>query len=51
MSGAAAASAVAASSARDRRALAAWGEAAAGPLFLGDAAVTVRRPAWLEPAW
>jgi len=26
-------------------------EAAAGPLFLGDAAVTVRRPAWLEPAW
>jgi folate-binding protein YgfZ len=26
-------------------------EAAAGPLFLGDAAVTVRRPTWLEPAW
>jgi len=26
-------------------------EAAAGPLFLGDAAVTVRRPAWLAPAW
>ena len=26
-------------------------EAAGGPLFLGDAAITVRRPAWLEPAW
>jgi hypothetical protein len=26
-------------------------EAAAAPLFLGEAAVTVRRPAWLEPAW
>jgi folate-binding protein YgfZ len=25
-------------------------EAAAGPLFLGDAAVTVRQPVWLEPA-
>ena len=26
-------------------------EAAAAPLFLGDAAVSVRRPAWLEAAW
>ncbi len=26
-------------------------EAAAGPLFLGEAALTLRRPAWLEPAW
>jgi folate-binding protein YgfZ len=26
-------------------------EAAAGPLFLGEAAVTVRRPAWLGSAW
>lgn len=26
-------------------------EAAAAPLFLGEAPVTVRRPAWLEPAW
>lgn len=26
-------------------------ETAAAPLFLGDAALTVRRPQWLEPAW
>ena len=26
-------------------------EEADKPLFLGDAALTVRRPAWLEPAW
>lgn len=26
-------------------------EAAAAPVFLGDAPLTVRRPAWLEPAW
>jgi hypothetical protein len=26
-------------------------ETAAAPLFLGEAALTVRRPEWLEPAW
>jgi folate-binding protein YgfZ len=26
-------------------------EAASGPLFLGDASVTVRRPAWLDSCW